>query len=89
MIVLSVIISLGLGTLYDKNRQLSDKKSYEMRYRMMELDFPNVTSNIDSVYSHDPSKFHKLVIKREEEKKLIFNIKKTQKDIRDLDNDKL
>ena len=43
MILLSIITSLGLGTLHEKNRQLDNRKSYEMRYRMMELELPNVT----------------------------------------------
>lgn len=86
MIVLSVIISLGLGTLYEKNRQLSDKKSYEMRYRMMELDFPNITSHIDSTYTHDPNKFHDLVIKREEENKLLNSIDRKRQEIKKLNN---
>lgn len=54
MIVLSIIISFGLGTLYEKNRQVNDRKSYEMRYRMMELELPNITLNVDSAYSTNP-----------------------------------
>ena len=64
MILLSIFTSLGLGTLYEKNRQLDNRKSYEIRYRMIELELPNVTSHIDSTYSIDPNKFHDLVIKR-------------------------
>ncbi|WP_257214018.1 hypothetical protein [Sphingobacterium sp. 1.A.5] len=67
MILLSTFTSLGLGVLFEKNKQLNNRKSYEMRYRMMELELPNVTSHIDSTYSLDPDKFHSLVIKREEE----------------------
>src|SRR5690606_28230251 len=37
MVLLSVIISLGLGVLYEKNSQIDKRKSYEMRYRMMVL----------------------------------------------------
>ncbi|WP_313513682.1 MULTISPECIES: hypothetical protein [unclassified Sphingobacterium] len=86
MIVLSVIISLGLGTLYEKNRQLADRKSYEIRYRMMELELPNITSHIDSTYSLDPDKFHALVIKREEENKLLNSIERKRKEIENLSN---
>jgi len=85
MIVLSIIISLGIGTLYEKNRQLDDRKSYEMRYRMMELELPNVTFHIDSTYSHNPNKFHDLVIKKEEEKKLLDNIELKRREIKELD----
>ncbi len=46
MILLSILISLGLGTLYEKNKQLDDRKSYEMRYRMMKLELPTVTVNL-------------------------------------------
>ena len=74
MIALSTIISLGLGVLYEKNKQLDDRKSYEMRYRMIELELPHVTSHIDSTYSLNPKKFHNLVIKREEENKLLNSI---------------
>lgn len=87
MIVLSVIISLALGNLYEKNRQLNDRKSYEMRYRMMELELPHVTSHIDSTYSHDPNKFHDLVIKREEKQKLKYTIELKQREINELNND--
>ncbi|MBV2228066.1 hypothetical protein [Sphingobacterium mizutaii] len=86
MIVLSVIISLGLGTLYEKNRQLADRKSYEIRYRMMKLELPNITSHIDSTYSLDPDKFHALVIKREEENKLLNSIERKRKEIENLSN---
>lgn len=86
MIVLSVIISLGLGTLYEKNRQLADRKSYEIRYRMMELELPNITSHNDSTYSLDPDKFHALVIKREEENKLLNSIERKRKEIENLSN---
>ncbi|WP_235891228.1 hypothetical protein [Sphingobacterium lumbrici] len=85
MIVLSVIISLGTGALYEKNRQLNDRKSYEMRYRMMELDLPNITSYIDSTYTLDPNKFQKLVIKREEENRLLHTIELKRREIKELD----
>lgn len=81
MIVLSIIISLGIGTLYEKNRQLDDRKSYEMRYRMMELELPNITSHIDSTYSLDPNKFNDLVIKREEEQRLMHSVMKKRTEI--------
>ena len=74
MVLISVVISLGLGALYEKNRQLDNRKSYEMRYRMVELELPNITSHIDSTYTHDPNKFHELVVKREEENKLLNSI---------------
>lgn len=76
MIILSIIISLVLGALYEKNKQLDNRKSYEMRYRMMELELPNVTSHIDSTYTHDPDKFNELVTTREEERRLMNSIQK-------------
>lgn len=85
MIVLSIIISLGIGTLHEKNRQLDNRKSYEMRYRMMELELPNITSHIDSAFSSDPKKFHDLVVKREEENKLLNSIELKRREIKELD----
>lgn len=84
MVLLSVIISLGLGALYEKNRQIDNRKSYEMRYRMMVLEFPNATSYIDSSYSPNPDKFHDLVIKKEEQQRLKWSIKEKQREIREL-----
>jgi len=84
MILLSIFTSLGLGILYEKNRQLDNRKSYEIRYRMMELELPNVTSHIDSTYRSDPNKFQNLVIKREEENKLLFNVQRKRQEIEEL-----
>ncbi|MEC3880428.1 hypothetical protein [Parapedobacter sp. 10938] len=86
MIALSTIISLGLGVLYEKNKQLDDRKSYEMRYRMIELELPHVTSHIDSTYSLNPKKFHNLVIKREEENKLLNSIDQKRQEIKNLNS---
>ena len=86
MILFSVVISLGLGALYEKNRQIDNRKSYEMRYRMMELELPSVTSHIDSYYSLNPNKFHDLVIKKEEENKLLNSINRKRREIKNLNN---
>lgn len=86
MVLLSVIISLGLGVLYEKNSQIDNRKSYEMRYRMMELELPNVTSHIDSSYNLNPDKFHDLVIKKEEQQRLKWSIKEKQREIHELQN---
>ncbi|MFZ4861302.1 hypothetical protein ACL9RF_03880 [Sphingobacterium sp. Mn56C] len=86
MVLFSVVISLGLGALYEKNRQLDNRISYEMRYRMMELELPNITSHIDSTYTHDPNKFHDLVVKREEENKLLNSIDRKRQEIRNLNS---
>jgi len=51
MILFLVVISLGLGLLLEKDRQIGDETSCKMRYRMISLDLPNVTSHIDSTYS--------------------------------------
>ncbi|MBK1442744.1 hypothetical protein JHJ32_22285 [Parapedobacter sp. ISTM3] len=85
MIIFSVIISLGLGMLSEKNRQIGNKTSFEMRYRMVGLGLPEVTSSIDSSYSVDPDKFHDLVFKREEEQRLINSIEKKRSEIQSLD----
>lgn len=71
MITLSIHLSLGLGILYEKNRLLEGEKSYEIRYRIIGLELPKFISLIDSTYTLDPNKFHDLVIKREEENKLL------------------
>ncbi|MCA5004794.1 hypothetical protein [Sphingobacterium bovistauri] len=86
MVLLTVIISLGLGALYEKNSQIDKRKSYEMRYRMMELELPNATSNIDSSYNLNPDKFHDLVIKKEEQQRLKWSIKEKQREILELQN---
>jgi len=86
MVLLSVIISLGFGALYEKNRQIDNRKSYEMRYRMMVLELPKATSHIDSSYSLNPDKFHDLVIKKEEQQRLKWSIKEKQREIRELQN---
>ncbi len=86
MVLLSVIISLGLGALYEKNKQIDNRKSYEMRYRMMVLELPNATSHIDSSYALNPDKFHDLVIKKEEQQRLKWSIKEKQREIRELQN---
>lgn len=88
MIFFSVMISLGIGMLYEKDKQLRNRKSYEMRYRMMELELPNVTSRVDSTYSLDPNNFRDLVIKREEENKLLLNIEQKRREIKKLNTHK-
>ncbi|WP_254529425.1 MULTISPECIES: hypothetical protein [unclassified Sphingobacterium] len=84
IILFSVVISLGLGMLLEKDRQIGDKTSYEMRYRMIALDLPNVTAQIDSAYSLNSDKFHDLVIKREEENKLLYSIDRSREEIKKL-----
>lgn len=86
MILFSVIISLGLGMLLEKDRLIGEKTSHEMRYRMVGLESPEVTFSIDSSYSVDPDKFHDLVIKKEEEQKLRWSIERKQREIKQLDN---
>ena len=88
MILFSVVISLGLGMLSEKNRQIDNKTSYEMRYRMVGLELPEVTSSVDSSYSVDPDKFHGLVIKREEENKLLYSIERKRQEIKKLNTHK-
>lgn len=59
-----------------------------MRYRMMELELPNVTSHIDSTDSLDPNKFNDLVIKREEENKLLYSIERKRQENKKLNTHK-
>src|SRR5690606_17462049 len=82
MILFSVVISLGLGMLFEKNRQIGDKTSYEMRYRMVGLESPELTQGIDSVYRKDRKRFENLVIKREEEHRLINSIESKRSEIK-------
>lgn len=84
MILFSVVISLGLGVLLEKDRQISKKTSFEMRYRMVVLERPELIQEIDSSYSVDPNKFHNLVIKREEEQRLINSIERKRSEIKKL-----
>jgi|SRR5690606_25894252 len=69
MILFSVIISLGLGMLLEKDRQIGDKTSYELRYRMMTLEMPELIQEIDSIYNSNPEKL-KIWVKQEEERLL-------------------
>lgn len=85
MILFSVIIASGLGMLSEKNRQIGDKTSYEMRYRMIALETPELIKEIDSVYRKDKRRFENLVIKREEEQRLINSIERKRSEIKDLD----
>lgn len=55
-----------------------------MRYRMIALDLPEVASHIDSAYSLNSDKFHNLVIKREEENKLLYSIDRRREEIKKL-----
>lgn len=84
MILFSAIISLGLGMLLEKDRQIGDKTSYELRYQMMTLEMPDITAHIDSAYSLNSNKFHDLVIKREEENKLLYSIDRKREEIKKL-----
>lgn len=65
-------------------RQIGDKTSYELRYRMMTLEMPDITAHIDSAYSLNSDKFHDLVIKREEENKLLYSIDRRREEIKKL-----
>jgi len=56
-----------------------------MRYRMVGLELPELTQEIDSVYRKDRKRFENLVIKREEEHRLINSIESKRSEIKDLD----
>ncbi len=85
MIIFSVIISLGLGMVSEKNKQIGNKASYEMRYRMIALEMPELIQEIDSIYREDKRRFENLVKKREEEQRLINSIERKRLEIKDLD----
>lgn len=53
---------------------------------MIELELPHVTSHIDSTHSLNPKKFHNLVIKREEENKLLNSIDQKRQEIKNLNS---
>lgn len=85
LIVINFLLLLSwLNYGLEKDRQIGDKTSYELRYRMMTLEMPDITAHIDSAYSLNSDKFHDLVIKREEENKLLYSIDRRREEIKKL-----
>src|SRR5690606_812072 len=79
------IISFGLGQFWEQRKQLAEKRSYEIRYRLMALEMPEFVYGVDSVFRRDSERFEKLVIKREEEQRLLNSIERKRSEIQNLD----
>jgi len=79
--LLSCIAIFSLGQVWMMSNQLDESKSYEMRYRMIGLELPQVANSVDSLYSRDSEKFNAKVVKREEEQRLKWSIRQKQKEI--------
>jgi hypothetical protein len=84
--LLSCIALFSLGQVWLMKNQLDESKSYEMRYRMIGLELPQVANSVDSLYRSDSDKFNAKVVKREEEQKLKWSIRQKQKEINELDS---
>jgi len=80
--LLTTIIVFGLGQFWEQRKQLSEKRSYEIRYRLMALEMPEFVHGVDSVFRRDSERFEKLVIKREEEQSLINSVERKRKEIK-------
>lgn len=84
--ILTCIALFSLGQVWLMKNQLDESKSYEMRYRMIGLELPQVANSVDSLYSRDSEKFNAKVIKREEEQRLKWSIQQKQKEINELES---
>lgn len=82
---MATIISFGLGQFWEQGKQLAEKHSYEIRYRLMALEMPEFVHGVDSVFRRDSERFEKLVIKREEERRLLNSIERKRSEIQNLD----
>lgn len=84
--MLSCIALFSLGQVWLMRNQLDEYKSYEMRYRMIGLELPQVANSVDSLYRSDSDKLNAKVVKREEEQRLKWSIRQKQKEINDLES---
>lgn len=75
------------GQIWILNGNLEQSKSYEVKYRMLNLEFPLVANSLDSLYRRNPEKVEETVIKKEEEQRLRWSIKEKQREIRELQRD--
>jgi len=85
-ILMATAISFGLGQFWEQNKQLVEKRSYEIRYRLMALEMPEFVYGIDSVFRKDSERFEKVVMKREEEQRLLHSIERKRSEIKNLNN---
>lgn len=83
--LMATIISFGLGQFWEQSKQLAEKRSYEIRYRLMALEMPEFVHDVDSLFRRDSERFEKLVIKREEEQRLIHSINNKRDEIKGLE----
>lgn len=83
--LMATIISFGLGQFWEQSKQLAEKRSYEIRYRLMALEMPEFVHDVDSIFRRDSERFEKLVIKREEEQRLIHSINNKRDEIKGLE----
>lgn len=73
-----------LGQLWQLNKSLKHYKSFEVKYRMLNLEYPSLANTLDSIYRRNPEKVEETVIKKEEEQRLRWNIKEKQLEIKEL-----
>ncbi len=85
--LLATLITFGLGQLREKSRQLMQKHTYEIRYRFMALEMPELVLAVDSLFYQDSERFEKVVVKREEEQRLLHSIKRKRSEIKSLDRE--
>lgn len=88
IVLLSLISSFEIGIIFQKKQDMEAYKSYKLRYRMLNLDFPRITSITDSIFSADPDRFKNILEKREEEQRLKISIQQKQNEIKELNNRK-
>lgn len=88
IVLLSLISSFEIGIIFQKSQDMEAYKSYKLRYRMLNLDFPRITSMIDSIFAADPDRFKNILEKREEEQRLEISIQQKQKEIKELNSKK-
>ncbi len=75
------------GQIWILNKNLEQSKSFEVKYRMLNLEYPLVANSLDSIYRRNPEKVEEKVIKKEEEQRLKWSIKEKQREIRELESD--
>ncbi|MFD1167179.1 hypothetical protein ACFQ2C_16370 [Sphingobacterium daejeonense] len=75
------------GQIWILNKNLEQSKSFEVKYRMLNLEYPLVANSLDSIYRRNPEKVEETVIKKEEEQRLKWSIKEKQREIRELQRD--
>lgn len=75
------------GQIWILNKNLELSKSFEVKYRMLNLEYPFLANSLDSIYRRNPEKVEETVIKKEEEQRLRWSIKEKQREIRELQRD--